>query len=236
MVQCYRQRQDKCWHAATGLPKNVHCGWQCVSVPLSGDSLVKLTTLGGCTCQWIVVAALPTITWTAEKHVHPGCQKPHRINKARSMGFYHACDMLRLSRISVSALHCCRGNNWLTTRHAKQKKNCHGNILHLLQQINSKQRAQVKNIMETVFWGHKCVLFGYAVTAECCGKPGRLPETIPCQTPGLLRPDVVILYDNARPHNATWICTLLRYDSWKIIEHPPYFRSRAQWFSSLSNR
>ena len=49
--------------------------------------------------------------------------------------------------------------------------------------------------MATVFWGHKCVLRGYAVTAECCGKPGRLPETIPCQTPGLLRPDV-ILYDN----------------------------------------
>jgi hypothetical protein len=59
-------------------------------MPLSGDRLVKLTT-----CQWVVVAALPTITWTAEKH-----------------------DTVRLSRISVSALHCCRGRNLLATWHA----------------------------------------------------------------------------------------------------------------------
>jgi hypothetical protein len=72
------------------------------------------------------------------------------------------------------------------------------------------------------------MLRGYAVTAECCGKSGRLPETIPCQTPGLLRTDVVILYDNARPPNATWTCSLLRCDSWKVIEHPLRFRSRAQ--------
>ena len=135
----------------------------------------------------------------------PGCQKSHRTNKVRSMGFCHACDMLQLWWISVSALQCCRERNLLTTRQAKQKKNpCRGNILHLLQQINSKQLAHVKNIMATVFWGHKCVLRCYAVTAECCGKRGRLPETIPCQTPGLLRPDVVILYDNARTHNAAW--------------------------------
>jgi hypothetical protein len=72
------------------------------------------------------------------------------------------------------------------------------------------------------------VLRGYAVTAECGGKLGRLPETIPCQTPGLLRPDVVILYDNARTCKAIWTCTLLRYDSWEVVEHPLRFRSRAQ--------
>ena len=203
--------------------------------PYQATDLLSWRRLGA---VHVVVAALPTITWTAEKHVHPGCQKPHRSNKARSMGFCHACDMLRLSRISVQ--HCIvagEATGWPHgTRNKKKKTLCRGNILHLLQQINSKQLAQVKNIMATVFWGHKCVLRGYALTAECCGKLGRLPETIPCQTPGLLPPDVVILYDYARPHNATWICTLLRCDSWKIIEHPPYFRSRARWFSSLSNR
>ena len=83
--------------------------------------------------------------------------------------------------------------------------------------------------MATVFWGHRRVLRGHTVTGECCyGKLGRLPETIPCQIPGLLRPDVIILNDDAGPHNATRTYTLLWCDCWKGVEDPLHFRSRAQ--------
>jgi hypothetical protein len=47
--------------------------------------------------------------------------------------------------------------------------------------------------MVNVFWGHKRVLHGYTVTNECyCGELQRLPETNPCKTPGLLRPDIIL--------------------------------------------
>jgi hypothetical protein len=161
--------------------------------------------------------------------VHPGCQKSHRSNKARSMGFCHACDTLQLSRISVSALHCCTGRNLLATRHAIQKKTPMS-----WKHPPSTPANKFKATCVGKEYHGNCVLRGYAVTAECCGKLGRLPETIPCQTPGLLCPDGVILYD-VRLRNATCTCTLLRCDSWKVIEHPLHFRSRAQRFSSLWN-
>jgi hypothetical protein len=73
--------------------------------------------------------------------------------------------------------------------------------------------------VSSVFWGHKCVLLGYTVTAECCGKLQRLPMTISRKRSGFLSPDVFILNDNAMPHNAVGTCALLRRDGSKVMEH-----------------
>ena len=100
MLQCYRQRHEACWHARSGgARKSIADGSVSFEMPLSGDGLVKLTTLGGCTCQWVVSGTL-------------GAKNLTEVTKF----------VVWLSRISVSALHFCRGRNLLTTRHAKKKK------------------------------------------------------------------------------------------------------------------
>jgi histone-lysine N-methyltransferase SETMAR len=92
-----------------------------------------------------------------------------------------------------------------------------------------KTTPSAKKVMATVFWDHKGVLLvdfltkGDTVNADrYCDTLSRLQEAIGLKRPGLLRTDVVLLHDNARPHSANRTRDLLRRYHWDVLDHPPY--------------
>ncbi|GFV16023.1 histone-lysine N-methyltransferase SETMAR [Trichonephila clavipes] len=95
--------------------------------------------------------------------------------------------------------------------------------------VKPKHNLTPRKIMRTVFWDSKGILLidflprGQTNNAAVYGETLRkLRHTIQNKRRGFLSKGVVFLHDNARPHTANVMKTLLRGFGRGVFDHPPY--------------
>ncbi|UYV61265.1 PRODH, partial [Cordylochernes scorpioides] len=93
----------------------------------------------------------------------------------------------------------------------------------------AKVTISAGKVMAIIFWDCKSVLLVDYLppnttinAARYCEVINKLRAAIKRKRPGLLSRKVLLLLDNARPHAARTIQTLLENFKWEIFTHPPY--------------
>lgn len=109
-----------------------------------------------------------------------------------------------------------QSKQWMHTHSPSKPKKC-------------KRTFSIRKCLATVFWDRKGVLLvelmerGTTITAASYSVTlQRLRRAIQNKRRGMLSSGVVLFHDNARPHTAAAIKTLLQCFRWEVFDHPPY--------------
>ncbi len=92
-----------------------------------------------------------------------------------------------------------------------------------------KTRPSAGKIMMNVFWDNKGILLlEYFPKTQNVNQETyfdslmKLRQAIKIKRPGKLSKKIVLLHDNARPHVAALVTSLLKDFDWTVFSHPPY--------------
>lgn len=95
--------------------------------------------------------------------------------------------------------------------------------------VKAKQTLSKRKIMATVFWDRRGVLLvdfmprGTTINSDAyCATLKKLRRAIQNKRRGMLTKGVLLLHDNARPHNSQKTRDLIDSFGWEVLDHAPY--------------